>query len=142
MPIRISLRLPSINAGHLLAFAPQPGQNGHRPVIRATRVAWCSAGRGADRLASAEIRRVMSSANAGGYSSTHPAPRIPSGDHSMYRISGDEQEPLIVETIKAVISAIHSGAPGKYVIDGIGDESPPNGDTARCWGIGIKWTDG
>jgi len=60
----------------------------------------------------------------------------------MYRISRDEQEPLIVETIKAIMFAIRSGAPGRYVIDEISDESPPNGDTARCWGIGIKLTDG
>jgi hypothetical protein len=60
----------------------------------------------------------------------------------MYRISCDGQEPVIVETIKAIMSAIRSSEPGRYVIDEINHESPPTGHIVRHWGIGIRWADG
>jgi hypothetical protein len=60
----------------------------------------------------------------------------------MYRISRDGQEPVIVETIKAIMSAIGLRAPGRYVIDEINNEPRTIGDTMRHWGIGIRWADG
>jgi hypothetical protein len=60
----------------------------------------------------------------------------------MYRISCDGQELFIVETIKAIMSAIRSSEPGRYVIDEINHESPPTGDIVRPWGIGTRWADG
>ena len=61
----------------------------------------------------------------------------------MYRISGsDEQEPIVVETLKAIMSAIRSSEPGRYVIDEVSNEPPTNGDAVRHWGIAMRWPDG
>jgi hypothetical protein len=60
----------------------------------------------------------------------------------MYRISRDAQETMVVDTFKAINLAIGSNKPGRYVIEEISDATPPTGDNARPWGIGIKWADG
>jgi hypothetical protein len=61
----------------------------------------------------------------------------------MYRISGsDEQDPIVVETLKAIMSAIRLSEPGRYVIHEINNEPRTISDTVRHWGIGVRWADG
>ena len=60
----------------------------------------------------------------------------------MYIISRLGQEPIVVDTFKAILPAIVAIKPGRYVIDEIRDASPPTRNMGRQWGIGIKWADG
>jgi hypothetical protein len=60
----------------------------------------------------------------------------------MYIISRLEQEPIVVDTFKAILPAIAATKPGRYVIDEIHDASQPTRNMLRRWGVGIKWVDG
>ncbi len=61
----------------------------------------------------------------------------------MYRISHNEQEPIIdADQVEAIEPVIHSIEPGCSHVDEISREPLPSGHTSRRWGVGTKLQDG
>ena len=60
----------------------------------------------------------------------------------MYRISRNEQEPIIdVDQVEAIEPAIRSSEPGRYHGDEIGADPRSSGHTLRRWRVGVKRRD-
>ena len=60
----------------------------------------------------------------------------------MYIVSRLGQEPIVVESFKAIMPTVGAIKPGRYVIDEISNEPSAKGDIQRHWGMGIRWADG